>query len=370
MRAGIDVNSLNDDDEPPLSRAIKYKKADAVCALFKAGADPAIKCSDGNVLHLIASSGIDLPCANQILSKIKNIDTKNESGEAPIHIAATQHTKTFNALLQAGASIDIRNIEGRTPLMLSVRTQMATNVAEALKRGAKPGIKDNEGNTALHISAMQNDYTITQMLINAGADVNERNEEGKTPIYYAAAHKDLLVLSALRKAGALTNSTEELLEQMRSNVSDSEDTFYLDTLRNILSFEPRQLPELPSISLQAYEGFWWYEGSIDKSQFKKGTCHIVSENPKTISTTSEFLEFTPYQVTRHTEDLYELNTIAKAYGNKVWINEQKFTLHKTGTMLALCSEDSKLCMVYHYAGKKLPDAWIQKNQVYDYEDEE
>ncbi|KAI1641979.1 ankyrin repeat-containing domain protein [Daldinia loculata] len=130
-----------------------------------------------------------------------------ESGVVPIHRALNQieaslvsenktATRASNsivmALLIAGASLKVRDENGRTPLIRAAMNEMPDSIISLmLEFGASVQTKDRQRNTALHYAAvkapseeMGNIDTI-RVLLAYGADQSLRNKRGRTPLHEA-----------------------------------------------------------------------------------------------------------------------------------------------------------------------------------------
>ena len=84
-------------------------------------------------------------------------------------------------------------------------------VAELLiAKGADVNMKDVEGVTPLHLAADRGHTEVVELLITKGAEVNAQSDGGNTPLDWAvdSAHSDEETADLLRKHGGKTG--EEL----------------------------------------------------------------------------------------------------------------------------------------------------------------
>lgn len=83
-------------------------------------------------------------------------------------------------------------------------TGTALQISAAIKAGASVNDRDRDGWTPLMVAALYNDNPeVTIALLEAGASVNDRNDYGGTPLIYAAQYNsNPEVITALLKAGA------------------------------------------------------------------------------------------------------------------------------------------------------------------------
>lgn len=124
----------------------------------------------------------------------------------------TQWKEVVAALLNAGASPDAADDDGRTPLhaalaMLPADKQAARRYREAaalmIARGADVMARDAAGRTPLHLAARPNAGPLIDRLVAAGAKVNATDDRGRTPLWYAAGgHASTAAFEALLKHGA------------------------------------------------------------------------------------------------------------------------------------------------------------------------
>jgi ankyrin repeat protein len=103
------------------------------------------------------------------------------------------------ALLDAGADVNLRDRNGRTALAFLASTRFGSpSMARALlSRGANVDSEDSRGMTPLHEALFNNNASIVPVLLDAGADVNHRSNDGMAPLMYPYGDA-----AALLRAGA------------------------------------------------------------------------------------------------------------------------------------------------------------------------
>jgi hypothetical protein len=111
-------------------------------------------------------------------------------------------------LIDAGANLNARETHtGRTALIYAV-LQQKTQVAEALiKAGADVNLADASGRTALILAALWGQAEMVEALIKAGANLNQRETDGATALSLAAWNCHADIVRELMKAGATPEPT-------------------------------------------------------------------------------------------------------------------------------------------------------------------
>jgi uncharacterized protein len=115
---------------------------------------------------------------------------------APLHDAAeTGDARLIQVLYDAGADVDVRDAEGRTPLMLAAHAKNAGTLDRLLMLGADAKARDNDGLLALHWAALAGNVGAAAVLLEVKANHYARamasiddaeNDFGATPLILAA----------------------------------------------------------------------------------------------------------------------------------------------------------------------------------------
>jgi quinoprotein dehydrogenase-associated probable ABC transporter substrate-binding protein len=109
-------------------------------------------------------------------------------------------------LLDRGADINKRNLQGLAPLHGAARQRDSTMIEFLISRGADVNAGDNDGWTPLAHAAFRNHVPSVEVLAAAGADL-ENGAPGFTPLSIALAEGKFYAAKALLDAGASANGS-------------------------------------------------------------------------------------------------------------------------------------------------------------------
>ena len=215
---GGDVDARNKDGLAALYYARKGKQKELEGVLIRAGAKEHLLWIfvDGRTMFEAARDSKTTP--NQFSRHIDairkagaDVNAKNIDGKTPLHQAAyfNKNPEVITTLIKAGADVNAKNKNGSTPLQDAVWFNKNPEVTTLLiKAGADVNAKDNKGYTPLHFAAGYNENPeVFTLLIRAGADVNAKRNGGVTPLHDAARYRENPdLLAVLIKAGADVNA--------------------------------------------------------------------------------------------------------------------------------------------------------------------
>ena len=114
---------------------------------------------------------------------------------------------SITQLLEAGANVNAKDIDERTPLHIAVCNSNCWLTDQLMSCGADPNARDYRDRTPI-FSAYRS-AIVTKMLIDHGADVNVRDSSGWTPLLHFLRKEgtNFDAVRLLLEAGANTNAT-------------------------------------------------------------------------------------------------------------------------------------------------------------------
>jgi len=102
--------------------------------------------------------------------------------------AATGNIEAINQHVSVGTDLNARQpAGGSTPLHVAAISGQTEAAGVLIEKGANVNIKNVEGTTALHMAAFFGHTEIVKLLLDKGADVNARNLRSETPLDTVAA---------------------------------------------------------------------------------------------------------------------------------------------------------------------------------------
>ncbi len=202
------TSSSNTYDE--LTKAIIYDNTQQVKFLIKQGLK-VDKVIGGNHIYSkhtylgLASSSFcngNIKIIGALLKAGASVNIRDCDGRTPLIEAS--NIKVANKLMKAGARINVTDKKGNTPLHIALSTFNWDLAQELLKQKANVDTSNKKGNTVLHILAgsIINNIELMRKLTQSGANVNVKNLKGKMPLHKAAKKNNIEEVRELIKQGA------------------------------------------------------------------------------------------------------------------------------------------------------------------------
>ncbi len=138
--------------------------------------------------------------AAYLVEKGADVNTKGVNGITPLHIVAD--ASLAGRMIEKGAELEAWSDTVGTPLNAAVLGGLV-DVAEVLiANGAEVDARDAQRSTPLHHASGRGDLGSVGLLVAKGADVNAANDPGFRPLHWAAANGHLEVVALLLSHGA------------------------------------------------------------------------------------------------------------------------------------------------------------------------
>ncbi|CAK1552267.1 unnamed protein product [Leptosia nina] len=218
MAAPALSNARDADGLTPLHLAVVHGNVPLVQTLLAAGADVNAKDDENHtVVHWATVCG-EVGALRAVLAAGADAATPDQHGGYPLHYAAqmcgapaaVDHQsrgaalEVLRALVKEGdARVDVRDADGRTPLLWAASAGSAAAVLALHQAGARVDDADRDGLTALHCAAARGHTEALETLVGlCGARVDVADSHGCTPLHYAAALGHADATSALLEHGA------------------------------------------------------------------------------------------------------------------------------------------------------------------------
>lgn len=150
LESGCDPNAEDDRGLRPILYALRSGNPDVLGVLLEAGADP------------------------------------DEPTSMPPLVAAIGNDALFDVVLSSGASVDARNRNGQTALMVACWREQVAHAMALLERGADVSLVDDSGSTALIYACMHGLGGVASRLLELGADPTVTDRNNRTALTYAA----------------------------------------------------------------------------------------------------------------------------------------------------------------------------------------
>lgn len=228
VAARASLEKRDSEGRTALDRAVAEGKTEVVGFLLNSGALDNARANDGSTPMLYAAKFGKLPVLKLLIAHHAQVDLADASGATPLMIASEgnanlpNNTPMVEALLNAGARVDIVDARGRSALHRASAEAKPEAVRLLLDNHAKPNLRASDGSTALIEAVTFSRPLVAQILLTHGADANLADAKGTTPLMIAAetspyikdpAHFIKLLLAHGAKRGLKDNQGRTALQR-------------------------------------------------------------------------------------------------------------------------------------------------------------
>ncbi|XP_065208838.1 uncharacterized protein LOC135837476 [Planococcus citri] len=168
-------------------------------------------------INVAASKG-DLRTVERLLQDGADVSDKDIEGRTPLHFAVSGgHVEVVNVLLRNEADVTATTNKGNTPLHMAASKGHKEIVEILLKQVERDQLNEfinakttSAGATSLHVAAKSGFVEIAKCLLKHGAIYDAKNKEGKTPIDLSTDEKIVKLLKLIEEMfeGAKKGSVE------------------------------------------------------------------------------------------------------------------------------------------------------------------
>lgn len=208
VSAGADMEDHDPSGATPLTLAVSLDARECVTALIMRGAKTTTNDVDGRSPCYIAIENRRIHVLEYLLTKggvdVNAHERYMKTRTLLHHAVALGSTQALTLLIKSGANVNVRDVNGDTPLSLAVHggKKALSLVTALLEAKASAKETDSKGATPLMGSVLvKGDTAVFKALIQAGCQVGAARKDGKTAVILASEAGDLATVEYLLRRG-------------------------------------------------------------------------------------------------------------------------------------------------------------------------
>ncbi|HXA92833.1 MAG TPA: ankyrin repeat domain-containing protein [Steroidobacteraceae bacterium] len=206
LERGAKANVVNLLGSTPLAEAVKVSNLDLVALLLKAGANVDTANADGETPLMLAARNGSLPIAQQLVRHGANVNAREQwrGQTALMWAAAERYSDVVELLIAHHAQVNVHAVAndwgnqitnepraqyrptgGLTPLLYAARSGCLPCVQAMLKAGADINMPNPDGVTPLMVAIDNLHFDLAKYLLDRRANPHTWDWWGRTPLYFA-----------------------------------------------------------------------------------------------------------------------------------------------------------------------------------------
>jgi len=201
VEAGTDVNAGL---QPPLFQAVVENNTEIAEYLIDHGANLNYP-QDWNPLEIAPYTSNNIEMVKLLIARGADINSGVGLTALQASISAGRRD-IFDLLIQLGADVNLKDLDGYTPLYFAIHDDDTGFMRILIANGADVNTKYPGGETLLQSATITGRTESVKLLLEAGANINAKNDRGQT-----ALHVPLDITNSSYKKYKLSKDTLELL---------------------------------------------------------------------------------------------------------------------------------------------------------------
>ncbi len=218
------IDEVDADGRTPLSWACARGDSKSVEILLRHGASPNTPDRIGQGPLRQAMKAYNATCAKLLLAYGAKVDQRDDWKQTCLLCCMYYPDPVSFAvpLLEAGAQVNVRCSQGRSPVMEAVNKNNVEALKVLLRHGADVDCANNVGATPLHEGIRYNSHEALATLLETNVDHSLRDKRNRSVLHWAAEFADLETLKILRYERLQGLNVEDQCEEQLTAIEIAE----------------------------------------------------------------------------------------------------------------------------------------------------